>query len=113
VGRLEGEAQPKGGVLMPTYVTLLKFTSEGLKSMADFGKAWEEGRKRAEQMGIRSVGAYGLLGRYDMMFIYEAPDEKAAASLPLSFAPRGDAQTETWTAIPMEEFVKLTARVKG
>ena len=98
---------------MPTYVTLLKFTSEGLKSMADFGKAWEEGQKMAEQMGIRSIGAYGLLGRYDMMFIYEAPNEKAAASMPLSFAPGGTAQTETWTAIPMEEFAKLAARLKG
>ena len=98
---------------MPTYVTLLKFTSEGLKGMANFGKAWEEGQKRAKKMGIKSVGAYGLLGRYDMMFIYEAPDEKAAASLPLSFAPRGDAQTETWTAIPMEEFAKLAAKLKG
>jgi len=48
-----------------------------------------------------------------MMFIYEAPNEKAAASLPMSFAPIGDAQTETWTAIPMEEFVKLAARLKG
>ena len=97
---------------MPTYVTLLKFTSEGLKRMTDFGKAWEEGQKRAERMGIKSIGAYGLLGRYDMMFIYEAPDEKAAASLPLSFAPRGDAQTETWTAIPMEEFAQLATRFK-
>jgi len=98
---------------MPTYVTLLKFTSEGLKGMPDFGKSWEEGKKRAEQMGIKSVGAYGLLGRYDMMFIYEAPNEKAAASLPLSFTPEGSAQTETWTAIPMEEFAKLAAKMKG
>ncbi len=92
---------------MPMYVTLLKFTSEGLKSMTDFGRVWEEGRKRAEQMGIKSVGAYSLLGRYDAMFIYEAPNEKAAAGLCLSFAIGGSAQTETWTAIPMEEFVKL------
>jgi len=98
---------------MPTYVTLVKFTPEGLKGIADFGKSYEEGRRRAEQMGIKHVGAYGLLGPYDMMFIYEAPDEKAAASMPLSFAPRGDGQTETWTAIPMEEFAKLTARLKG
>ncbi len=107
------EAQPKGGVLMATYVTLLKFTSEGLKSITDFGKAWEEGRKRAEQRGIKSIGAYSLLGPHDMMFIYEAPDEKAAQSLTLSFASRGDAHTETWTAIPMEEFAKLAARLQG
>ena len=98
---------------MPTYVTLVKFTPEGLKSVADFGKSWEEGQKISQQMGIKSIGAYGLLGAYDLMFIYEAPDEKAAASMPLSFAPGGSGQTETWTAIPIEEFVKLTARMKG
>lgn len=99
---------------MATYVTLVKFTSEGLRSMGDFGKEWEEGSKRVAQMGVKSIGAYGLLGPYDMMFIYEAPDEKVAASVPLSFSSRkGGAQTETWTAIPMEEFVKLAARLKG
>ena len=99
---------------MATYVTLLKFTSEGLKSIGDFGKMWEEGSKRVAQMGIKTIGAYGILGPYDMMFIYEAPDEKAAASMPLSFSSqKGSAQTETWTAIPMEEFAKLTARFKG
>ena len=98
---------------MPTYVTLVKFTPEGLRNVADFGKLWEEGQKRAEQMGIKSIGAYGLLGRYDMMFIYEAPNEKIAASMPLSFAPGGTGQTETWTAIPMEEFIQLMERLKG
>ena len=110
---LEGEAQPKGGVLMPTYVTLLTMTGEGLKGLGDFGKSWEEGRKRGEQMGIKPIGAYGLLGPYDMMFIYEAPNEKVAASMPLSSAPQGSAHTETWTAIPMGEFVELAARLKG
>jgi len=111
---IRAEAQPKGDALMAMYVTLVKFTAEGLKSIADFGKEWDEGAKRVAQMGIKTIGAYGLLGPYDMMFIYEAPDEKAAASVPLSFLSRkGGAQTETWTAIPMEEFVKLTGRLKG
>jgi len=92
---------------MPTYVTLVKLTSEGLKSIGDLGRRFEEGLKIAGQMGIKTIGAYGLLGPYDMMFIYEAPDEKVAARMPLSFASGGGSQTETWTAIPMEEFVKL------
>lgn len=47
------------------------------------------------------------------MFIYEAPNEKAAAGMPLSFASQGGGQTETWTAIPLEEFVKLTGGPKA
>jgi uncharacterized protein with GYD domain len=98
---------------MPTYVTLVKLTSEGQKTMSDLGNTWQEGVKKAEQMGIKTISAYGLLGPYDMMFIYGAPNEKAAAGMPLSFTARGTSQTETWTAIPMEEFVQLTARIKG
>jgi len=98
---------------MATYVTLVKFTSEGLKNVGDLGQTFGEGMKTVAQMGIKTIAAYGLLGPYDMMFIFEAPDEKAAAAVPLSFAPRGVGQTETWTAIPMEEFVKLTGRLKG
>jgi uncharacterized protein with GYD domain len=98
---------------MPTYVSLVRMTESGLKSIADFGKSWEVGKKRAEAMGIKHISAYGVLGPYDMMFIYEAPNEKAAAGLPLSFAPEGSGQTTTWTLIPMEEFAQLAARLRG
>lgn len=98
---------------MPIYATLVKFTSEGLKSIGELGRAYEEGQKAAQQMGIKSVGAYATLGPYDMMFIYEAPDEKAAAGLCVSMATQWGGETETWTVIPMAEFVNLTARIKG
>lgn len=98
---------------MPTYATLVKFTSEGLKSIGELGKAYEEGQKSAQQMGIKSIGAYATLGPYDMMFIYEAPNEQAAAGLCVSMATKWSGETETWTVIPMADFVKLTDRIKG
>ena len=98
---------------MPTYVSLVRMTEGGLKSIASFGKSWEEGKQRAEAMGIKHIAAYGVLGPYDMMFLYEAPNEKAAAGLPLSFAPQRSGQTTTWTLIPMEEFMQISARFKS
>jgi len=98
---------------MPIYVTLIKSTAETVKSIGDVGKWYEESTKMAEQMGIKMISAYALLGRYDMMLIYEAPDEKAVVSLSLSGTPRPGVQSETWTAIPIEEFAKLAARLKG
>ena len=41
------------------------------------------------------------------------PDEKTAAAMVLSMAAKQGGETETWTAIPMEEFGKLAARLKG
>jgi uncharacterized protein with GYD domain len=98
---------------MPIYVTLVKSTAESIRGMVNLDKRYEEGKKISEQMGIKPIAAYGLLGPYDMMFIYEAADEKAAASSSLFQSARWGGQMETWTAIPIEEFTKLTARLKG
>ena len=98
---------------MPVYVTLVKLGPGGAKSLADLDKSYEEGMKMSEQMGIKHIAAYGLLGPYDMMFIYEAADEKAATSSIMAQSVKWGGQMETWTAIPMDEFKKLTARLKG
>jgi len=93
---------------MTTYVTMIKFTASGPDSITDFGKAWEAAALNVAAMGIRTISAYGLLGPYDMMIVYEADDQKSAAKLPLSLASlEGGIKTETWTTIPLDEFVKL------
>jgi uncharacterized protein with GYD domain len=97
---------------MATFVTLIKFSGESLKNFSDFGSVYEEGVKMGKQMGIKSIGAYATMGPYDAMFIYEAPDEKTAMCMVMSMATRQGGTTETWTAIPMEEFTKLAAGMK-
>ena len=98
---------------MPTFVTLFKSTPESTKSIVDLDKSYEEGRKMSEQMGIKQIAAYGVLGPYDMMFIYEAPNEKVAMTSMVAQALKWGGQLETWTVVPIEEFAKLTARLKG
>jgi uncharacterized protein with GYD domain len=98
---------------MATFISLVKFSGDSVKKIGDFGSVYQEGVKMGQQMGIKSIGAYATLGPYDAMFIYEAPDEKTAAAMVLSIAAKQGGETETWTAIPMEEFAKLAARLKG
>jgi uncharacterized protein with GYD domain len=55
--------------------------------------------------GVKVHEAYWTLGKYDTVFIFEAPDEKAAMKAMLMV---GDlVQTETLVAIPRKEAVKL------
>ena len=65
-----------------------------------------------EKIGVRLIGAYALLGRYDMIFIYEAPDEKVAMSLALTSSTGSYLPSETWTAVPMKDFVKLATSLR-
>ena len=96
---------------MPIYVTVVKAPAESLKTMGDIGRWYEENKAELQKKGIRHIAAYALLGRYDIMFIYEARDEVSAMTTALS-SLRGTAiPTETWTAVPMDEFARITRRL--
>ena len=98
---------------MPMYVTVVKAPSESLKSMGDIGKWYEENKAALQQKGVRHIAAYALLGRYDMMFIYEADDEISALTTALSSLRETatSVPTETWTAVPMDEFARITRKL--
>jgi uncharacterized protein with GYD domain len=55
--------------------------------------------------GIKVHEAYWTLGRYDTVFIFEAPDEKTAMKATLVMADM--VKSETLVAIPRKEAAKL------
>jgi len=98
---------------MAMYMTMVKFTHQEARGISNFCKEWQDSAKRIEGLGIKLMGTYGILGPYDMAFIYEAPDEEKAAGVPLSISYLDPGiQTETWTVIPMEEFASISQRLQ-
>ncbi len=88
---------------MPTYATLVKFSAQEVTRYGNPRKALEESTKIAAGMGIKLIGTYAILGPYDVMLIYEATDEKVAASMAMDFGAKWGGRSETWTLIPTEE----------
>jgi uncharacterized protein with GYD domain len=58
-----------------------------------------------KNMGIKIIGWYWTLGRYDTAVIFEAANEKEA--LKTSLAVADFVASETLVAIPREEAIKL------
>ena len=54
---------------------------------------------------------YALLGPYDFLDIYEAPNEEIAAKVSLISLQNGAFQAESWSAIPYKRFVELTEEI--
>lgn len=52
---------------------------------------------------VKFVAHYALLGPYDFMDIYEAPDEKTAARVSMLSRRMGAVEVESWMAIPSAE----------
>ena len=61
--------------------------------------------ERASKKGVKFLNIYYTLGRYDVVAIFEAPDEKTAMRMAMSL---GDIEsTETLVAVPRVEAIKL------
>jgi uncharacterized protein with GYD domain len=99
--------------MMSIYATLVKFTAQEITAMANTQKALKEATRMATEMRIKLIGSYAILGPYDVMFIYEVPDEKAAAGMAMGFAAKWGGHPETWTLIPAEDLPSIATKRRG
>ncbi|MGB9880495.1 MAG: GYD domain-containing protein [Anaerolineae bacterium] len=99
---------------MATYVLLSKVSAESVKrvkNLAEMDKAFE--RKLREQCPeVKRIASYALLGAYDFLHIFEAPDAITAAKVALLSNEFGAGSTQTLTAIPFAEFTKMIEELK-
>ena len=89
---------------MPTYITLLRWTSQGLKSIKESPSRLDAARKAFQAVGVTLKEFYMVTGHYDMVIISEAPDDVALAKVTLSVASHGNVQTETLRAFSEKEY---------
>ena len=98
---------------MATYILLTKLSPEESKKIhkrVKLGHVWLEEVKTKCPM-VTFKAHYALLGRYDFMDIYEAPDEKTAAKVSMIGLANGAYSAESITAIPYKEFIELISEV--
>jgi uncharacterized protein with GYD domain len=99
---------------MPVYVSLVKFTRDGIMTMKDQGVSRSEAIKRnAEELGGKLVNAYYCLGEYDVVAIWEFPNNKAAMKAAVKSAALGHIQISTMPALPRHEWTELLGEVFG
>jgi uncharacterized protein with GYD domain len=90
---------------MPLYVTLMKYTTEGIKGIS--AERGQQIRSLVESKGGKPVAGYALMGEWDVLSIWEYPDEKSAMSALVAIGKMGVFTTQTMTAVPVEEFQNL------
>jgi uncharacterized protein with GYD domain len=93
------------------YVTLIRYTEQGIKTFKDLPSRLEETRKAGEAVGAKLVAFYLTMGQYDAVVVSEAPDDETVATLALAAGGRGNVRTETLRAFTEDEAKKLAAAV--
>jgi uncharacterized protein with GYD domain len=98
---------------MQTFVLMTKLAPEMSRQVKDqekIGRVWlEQVKKKCPEVNFLSH--YALLGPYDFLDIYEAPDEETAAKVSLISLQSGAFLAESWVAIPYKRFVELAKEI--
>jgi uncharacterized protein with GYD domain len=92
---------------MATYVSLVNFTAKGAETIKDGAARLEAAKQGLKALGGELKGWYMTMGQYDVVFIFEAPDDETAARGILSLAAQGNVRTETMRAFTEDEYRKI------
>lgn len=95
---------------MPRYIRLLRLTDQAKRNIDRVNDMFAEARRIAEASGVKIVEGYSTLGRYDVVGIWEAPDDAAAMKASAMIAKAGNFVGETLPAFRIEDFAKAVSK---
>ncbi len=92
---------------MPTYIAMLKWTSQGLQNIKKSPSRLDAARKGFEAAGVKMKDFYMVTGQYDMIAIVDAPDDLALAKAILGSTSQGSITSETCRAFTEDEYRQI------
>jgi uncharacterized protein with GYD domain len=92
--------QHRGRRAMPAYVLLANWTDQGARQVKESPKRLDAAKKALSDMGGEFRSLYMTLGDYDLVLIYEAPDDAVAARFSLLLGQLGAVRATTMKAFP-------------
>ena len=99
---------------MPIFVLMTRLSPDTLHDAAQrkkHGKEWLN-KVKAVCPEVKWLAHYALLGPYDSMDIYEAPDVETAHRVSLISRSEGALTAESWPATPHDRFLKLLEEIE-
>jgi uncharacterized protein with GYD domain len=94
---------------MATYVMLLHWTEQGMRQVKDSPKRLDTARRALQEMGGEIKSFYMTMGDYDLVAIYEAPDDAVAARFTLMLGMLGNVRSTTLKAFPEAAYRQIVA----
>jgi len=85
---------------MTTYVMLANWTDQGALKVKDSPRGLDAAKNALKDMNGELKYFFLTMGDYDMVAIYEAPDDAVAARFNLQLGMLGNIRTRTLKAFP-------------
>jgi uncharacterized protein with GYD domain len=94
---------------MPSYIMLANWTDQGAQKIKDSPRRVDAAKKALADMGGEFRSLYMTMGDYDLVVVYEAPDDAVAARFTLLLGTLGAVRTKTLKAFPEAAYRQIIA----
>lgn len=91
---------------MPRYIIMSNLTDEGAKTLKKNAGRIKEVNAELKNMGVDVIDQYAVLGNFDFISIVDAQDDNEVMKAVIAIASRGSIKTETYKAVPIDEFIE-------
>ena len=92
---------------MATYIWLGKWTDQGIRNVKETTKRAKSFREMTEKAGVKVREILWTMGRYDLVLVIDAPDDKTMSRVALRLGMLGNAKTETLKAFSAEDMDEI------
>jgi uncharacterized protein with GYD domain len=97
---------------MSIFVTLYKFTDQGIKNIKDSPQRLNAAIKALEAKGGKLLGAYYTVGEYDLVVAGEIEDEQVGLAHTLAVVSQGNVRSTTLRAYTPAQFAEIIKKMK-
>jgi uncharacterized protein with GYD domain len=95
---------------MATFIGLLNWTDQGIRNYRDSGKRADAFSDMVAGLGGSVTGLWWTVGPYDLVSVFEAPDEETATAALLKVGALGNVRSTTLRGFSREEFDAIIAK---
>lgn len=92
---------------MSTYLSLISWTDQGIRTVKDSPKRLDAAKKTLKDMGGELKSFYMTQGSFDAVLIFEVPGDEVAAKFLLKVGSAGNIRTTTLKAYPEADYRKI------
>ena len=96
---------------MPTYISLVNWTDQGIRTVKDTLNRRGQAEALAEKHGVKFEQVYWTVGPYDVVIVLKAPDDESATAMLLELSSEGNLKTTTLRAYDHEEMSGIIQRL--
>ncbi len=96
---------------MPTYISLVNWTDQGIRGFKDTLDRAQAANDLAQQLGGTLKEVYWTVGPYDVVAIAEFPDDETGTAFVIALGSQGNVRTTTLRAFNRDEMTRVLAKV--